>query len=291
MKVLVLGGTGSIGSAIVPCLCARGHEVSALARSDASAAKVETMGARAVRGDIASPETWAPALDDTDAVIHVANTFGDDMADLDAHLMTTMLERLSRRGDAPALVFTGGCWLFGDTGGRVIDETAPINALSDFQWAVDHIDQMMTCEKVRGIAIHPGMVYDGVGGVFRHFSDAARAGGPVRVVGNADVTWPLVHADDLAELYALAAEKAERGGVYHGVTLDAVKAMDIARAVSRRFCVDDEPVIVSADAFAAELGEWARGYALSQGISGDRARRDLGWSPRHHDVYEDIALG
>lgn len=291
MRILVLGGTGSIGSAIVACLVARGHAVTALARSKASAAKAAAMGAAPLHGDIAAPRAWVAARGACDAVIHAANTFGDDMAAIDRHLMEAMLGRLSRRDDAPALVFTGGCWLFGESRGRAIDETAPFDTLPEFQWAVDHIGDLMRHDTVRGIAIHPGMVYDGTGGVFRHFRDAARNGGPVRVVGDAGITWPLVHARDLAELYALAVERAERGGVYHGVVLDAVEAMDIARAVSRRFGLDDEPRIVPADDFAAEHGDWARGYALSQRISGAKARRDLGWMPRHLDVFADIAAG
>jgi hypothetical protein len=46
---------------------------------------------------------------------------------------------------------------------------------------------------------------------------------------------------------------------------------------------------VSADTIAAELGEWARGYALDQQLSGDKARRDLGWRPRHLDPEAEIA--
>jgi len=42
---------------------------------------------------------------------------------------------------------------------------------------------------------------------------------------------------------------------------------------------------------AAELGEWARGYALDQRLSGDKARRELGWAPRHLDPEGEILFG
>jgi hypothetical protein len=42
-------------------------------------------------------------------------------------------------------------------------------------------------------------------------------------------------------------------------------------------------------AIAAELGEWARGYALDQQLSGAKARRELGWEPKHLDPEEEIA--
>ena len=65
----------------------------------------------------------------------------------------------------------------------------------------------------------------------------------------------------------------------------------IARAIERRFGAGNrEPHIMSADAVAAELGDWARGYALDQQLSGAKARRDLGWTPGHLDPESEIAL-
>jgi hypothetical protein len=50
-----------------------------------------------------------------------------------------------------------------------------------------------------------------------------------------------------------------------------------------------EPDIVSSEAMAAELGDWARGYALDQRLSGAKARRELGWQPKHLDPEAEIA--
>ena len=45
--------------------------------------------------------------------------------------------------------------------------------------------------------------------------------------------------------------------------------------------------IISVDAIAAELGDWARGYALDQRLSGAKARWELGWVPKHLDPEGD----
>lgn len=64
----------------------------------------------------------------------------------------------------------------------------------------------------------------------------------------------------------------------------------VTRVVAKRFGMKHhEPQIISTDAIAAELGEWARGYALDQRLSGARVRRDLGWTPKHLDPERDIA--
>lgn len=48
MKILMLGDTGSIGSAVVTALVRCSHEVTALARSNTSARRLAAMGATVV---------------------------------------------------------------------------------------------------------------------------------------------------------------------------------------------------------------------------------------------------
>ena len=52
MKILLTGGTGYIGSAVLDRLTTAGHEVTAVVRSDDSRAKVEQTGATGVVGDL-----------------------------------------------------------------------------------------------------------------------------------------------------------------------------------------------------------------------------------------------
>jgi nucleoside-diphosphate-sugar epimerase len=78
---------------------------------------------------------------------------------------------------------------------------------------------------------------------------------------------------------------------YIGAAIEGLAVGRIARALARRFGTrHQEPEIISAAATAAELGGWARGYALDQQLSGAKARRELGWTPKHLDPEREIAL-
>lgn len=289
MRVFVLGGTGSIGSAVVRELAGRGHQEFGLARSEASAAKLRQWAATPFPGDIGSPEEWTARLPQIDAVIHAACDFNTDMGAVDRRLLDRLLPALAMQRNRPRLITTGGCWLFGETGDVVATENTPFRPLPAFAWMVPQIRRVLTSPDIEGIVVHPAMVYEAEGGVFRHFAREARDGEAIRVVEAEAVRWPLVHSEDLAALYALALERAPAGSSYIGASIEGLSVGHIARAFAGRFGrAREAPLIVSADAITAELGEWARGYALDQRLSGAKARRELGWTPRHLDPEAEI---
>src|SRR2546426_7276636 len=73
VHVFVTGGTGHSGSYIIPELIAAGHEVTGLARSDASAAALSALGAKVRRGDLQDLDGLKEAASGSDGVIHVAH--------------------------------------------------------------------------------------------------------------------------------------------------------------------------------------------------------------------------
>jgi nucleoside-diphosphate-sugar epimerase len=155
---------------------------------------------------------------------------------------------------------------------------------------VPHLKRILQAPEIDGIVIHPAMVYTPGGGVFSRFARDAVKGEAIGVVESEAVRWPLVHGEDLADLYALALEHAPAGSSYIGAAIDGLAVGRIARAFARRFVTRCQvPYIVSGNTIANELGEWARGYALDQRLSGAKARRDLGWAPKHLDPEDEIA--
>jgi nucleoside-diphosphate-sugar epimerase len=294
LRAFLLGATGTIGQAVHRALQARGYEIVALARSQASAERLARAGATVLRGDMGLPAEWLADLPQVDAVIQMACDFNEAMAPVERRLLDGLLPQLVASPRPIRFIYTGGCWLFGPTGDAAADESSPFAPLPAFAWMVPHLQDVLGNNDIDGIVIHPGMVYggnlkDGGGGVLRRFAQEARDRRTMRVVGSEAVRWPLVHCDDLAELYGLALERALPGTSYLGVAIEGMPVGEIARTVARHQGVATPTIeTISEDAAAREFGDWARGYACNQRLSGARACRELGWMPKHRDLTHDM---
>jgi nucleoside-diphosphate-sugar epimerase len=73
----VTGGSGFIGGRLVARLVSEGRPVRALARSDAAAARVESLGAEAVRGELGDRSSLAAGAAGCEVAFHLAAHLGE----------------------------------------------------------------------------------------------------------------------------------------------------------------------------------------------------------------------
>ena len=64
MKLLLTGATGRVGRHLLPRPVAQGHDVRAVARSEAGATQVKAAGAEPVLADLFEPGGYQGAIDD-----------------------------------------------------------------------------------------------------------------------------------------------------------------------------------------------------------------------------------
>jgi dihydroflavonol-4-reductase len=108
VNVLVTGGTGFLGSALVPMLSAAGHRLRLLQRT--AAPDAEALGAEVVTGSVSDPGAVAAALDGADAVVHLAGQVSFDPEDpaalYELHVQGTrrVLEACAAKGVSRAVL-------------------------------------------------------------------------------------------------------------------------------------------------------------------------------------------
>jgi uncharacterized protein YbjT (DUF2867 family) len=107
--ILVTGGTGALGSLVVPLLVSKGHEVRVLSRRENPPVPP---GVAAVRGDLTTGEGVEQALQGVDAIVHCASGTGTvrgiisykvaKRTDVDA---TQAMLELAKRSGSPYVLF------------------------------------------------------------------------------------------------------------------------------------------------------------------------------------------
>jgi nucleoside-diphosphate-sugar epimerase len=288
MRIFLTGASGYIGSAVAERLRAAGHQITGLARSDASAARLRSAGIEAVQGDFSDPSSVAAGARSADGVISMATTY--DPA-IDGPAVDAIVEALA--GSNKPFIYTSGIWSHGDTAGKVVDESSPPKPAALVAWRQGVEDRVLAAakQKIRTVVIRPAIVYGRGAGIPAGFVDSARKEGAAQFVGTGENRWPFVHVDDLADLYLLALEKASPGTLLLGVSGPAHSVRDVAAAASRGAGAEGRIRAWPLEEARKKLGPYADALVLDQQASGKRAEQLLGWRPHRPDVLEDLERG
>ena len=287
MKVLVTGATGYIGSAVADALLQASHSVVGVARTVEADQGLRRRGITPRRADFKQPDSLTEPLQSCDGVIS-AGTTNDGR--LDSEAIAHMLRRL--KGTGKPFLYTSGVWVLGDTKGKVLDETAPVNPIPLVAWraGVEKLVLGAAADHVRSIVIRPAVVYGRSRGIPAMFIQSARQSGAARYVGTGENRWPMVHVDDLADLFVRALEKAPAGALYHAGDGSAYRVKEIAEAASFGADAGGRSESWPLEEARKTLGAFADALALDQQISSETARRELGWDPRT-SLLEELRTG
>ncbi|HTI34901.1 MAG TPA: NAD-dependent epimerase/dehydratase family protein [Miltoncostaea sp.] len=234
--VLVTGGSGFVGGAVLARLVDRGREVRALTRSVESAGALSRAGAQPVRGDILDPASLARAMEGVEVVYHLAGLNGfclPDPKELTRLNVEGTRRVVSAAADAGArlVVHTSSAATIGEPAGAVATETTRHRGwfLSAYERSKYEAERVaFATATARGIAlvsVNPSSV-QGPGrtrGTARILIDALN--GRLKTV--IDSRMSLVDVGDCAEGHLLAEERGAPGERYllSGVTLTVTEAL------------------------------------------------------------------
>ena len=293
MRVFVTGASGWIGSAVVYELIDAGHQVTGLARSDASAAAVANAGAEVVRGSLDDLGTLSRAAAEADGVIHTA--YIHDFSQMEAAAATDrdVIETLGKAlagSDRPLVITTGTGVL--QPGHPVTeddrhDPATPGHPRRDNETvALGLKDQGVRVSIIRPA---PSVHGDGDHGFVARLVEIAREQGASAYVGDGANRWAAVHRFDAANLYRLALEQSPGGSIYHAVGEEGVATRDIAEVIARQLSL---PLVSVAPDHATDHFGWLGAFfSWDAPASNALTRERLGWEPTHQGLIADLEAG
>jgi nucleoside-diphosphate-sugar epimerase len=286
MRVLVTGGTGYIGSAVVRELAHAGHDVVALTRLAERASYLDRLGVTGtVVGDVRDASAWRDEALGSEALVHVAAEDSDARAEADRAALDTLIDA-GRAGRARSLVYTSGCFILGETGDEPVGEEVPTDGAPEpVTWRPAHERRVLDAAnaKLATAVIRPGMVYGGKEGAFADFFATAETGGAARFVGDGANHWSPVYRGDVARLYRLVVEREARG-IFHCAE-PAARVGELAMAASRAAGAGGATRRWRVEDARSVMGAFADALTMNQVMAWPRAGA-IGWEPQHPPFTE-----
>ena len=242
-RIFVTGATGFIGGALTTRLLERSEEIVALARSDASAAKLAGRGVEVARGDVLDEESLVAAMAGCELAYHCAGI--NSHCPPDAKLLlkvnalgTQLVVQAAARAGVRRVVITSSAASVGEPHGTVGDERSVHRGsyLSVYDRSKHEGEQAAFAAAHRAgvelVAICPSSVQ-----------------GPGRKAGNGklvidylngklpafvDTYVSVVDIADTTEAHVLAAERGRPGARYilNGATITSSEALELISELS-----------------------------------------------------------
>jgi predicted dehydrogenase/nucleoside-diphosphate-sugar epimerase len=312
-NILVLGGTGFIGRALVKQLLDKGHSVRAAARGSSPA--LEELGSdrlEIVRADMSSETDLARVLEGIDTVFHLATT--PDAKSWDAYLEREVeparaLARACLKHSVRRLIYTGTIDSF-YAGGRAgtITEATPLdpkikrrNYYARAKAAVENLLlKMHRDEGLPVVIVRPGIVIGRGGNPFHWGVGKWSSEGVVETWGDGSNKLPLVLVDDVASGLVRAMEvPGIEGRSYNLIDRPMLSARDYLAGLERlggfKIEVHRRPIWRF---YLADLAKWPVKLAVRHPdasripsysdwesrtqkavFDSSRTREELGWTP------------
>ena len=295
MKIFLTGATGFVGSVVAEKLKGKGYRVSALARNDDAAAKLEAKNIEVLRGELGDFDVLKRGASEADAVIHTAfsHNFDDynDAVKLDREVIKTFGEALAQSNKP--LIVTSSSSVLGDTRTNEADEDYPFgeNSSRKLRGESERDVLQLSSKGIRGIVLRlPLFVYGRSGSSFVPFViNQAKAQNSANYVESGEQKVSAVHVEDAADLYLLALETSTAKGLYN-VAAESVSMRGMNEAVARLLNVKAKSI--SAEKAREQFGKMFEFLSINNQLDAAKAQRDLKWEINSNKtILDDIENG
>lgn len=280
MRVLVTGGAGFIGSHVVDRLAAHGHEPVVYDRRVSPWHDGDELEHRI--GEITDVEALAAALEDCEAVVHLAavadvsDVLSEPVIAEEVNARGTMaVLEAARRAEVSRMVYASTIWVYSDCEPDVVDEDTPIATPSHLYTSTKLAGELyckayaelygVDCTVLRfGIPYGPRARE---AAVVPAFVNKALAGEPLTLAGDGSQFRRFVYVEDLADGVARALVPEAANRTYNLASDETVTIREIAEHVQS--LVGNTRIEFT----PARPGDFGGKEVLSA-----RARDELGWT-------------
>lgn len=277
-RVLVTGGSGFIGSHVVDKLADAGFEPRIYDLRESPHHEPDSVDT--VIGDLFDAEALSAAMEDCDAVIHLAayadvGIVADEPVNAEeCNARGTLAVLEAARATGTRVVYGSTIWVYGASGDGLIDEDAPLG-LPDHLYTASKLAGEMYCTSYAELYDVPctilrfGIPYGPrarPAAVVPIFVSKALKGEPLTIAGDGLQTRRFVYVEDLAEGVVAGLERGAEGRVYNLAGDETVTIRELADVVSG--LVGDTEIVHT----PGRNGDF--GGAV---ISNERAAKELDW--------------
>jgi nucleoside-diphosphate-sugar epimerase len=298
MKVFIAGASGVLGRRLVRQFVARGHSVIGQVRSPKSESAVKEAGGEPRHADLFDAESLAKAAEGCDTVIHAATaipvkqkTTPADWA-MNDHIRrkgTRCLTEAAAKIGAKTYLQQSIAWVARPKDECQFDEVSPTVPEPAIQSAIDAETIAREAESAEGFTVsilRGGFFYDSESGHTRMLADALRKR-QMPIIGGGEAEWAMIHSDDAASAYVLAAENP-KSGVWHIVDNELVEVRNFLKEFAARLGAPAPRRV------PVWLARWLAGeqaveyFTRSIRTTNARFRHDFGWTPRYSTYREGL---
>lgn len=305
MHVFVTGGTGHAGSHIIPELIAAGHDVTGLARSDASAAVLSAQGATVRRGSLEDLDGLREAAADSDGVIHVAHRqdllpSGGMAAVAAAELPIMLAYGEALDGTGKPLVAAGSIGSPGNLGRPATEEDPALPVREEDKGTLrvrNSVERAVVDLAERGVRSSivrlPLIAHDTTdsAGFLPGLIALAQQKGFAGYPGDGRNSWNAVHIRDVASAFRLALEKGPAGRYWHAVEDEGVPFREIAEAIGSRLGLPTVSIPMDVLMLPGYFGQFTNLVTRDLPASNFITRQTLGWEPTEPKLFADLDNG
>ncbi len=297
-NVLVTGGAGYVGSALVPKLLEQGHKVTVLDLclygDHIFKDFADNPNLTEIKGDLRDPETVARAVAGCTAVIHLACISNDPSYDLDPDLGRSInydafrpLVRAAKAAGAKRFVYASSSSVYGIKDEAEVTEDLALDPLTDYSKFKALCEKELNEEREPGfvtLTIRPSTVC-GYAPRLRLdltvniLTNLAINNGKITVFGG-EQKRPNIHIEDMVGLYLHVLQQPDEkiDGKIFNAGYENFTVMEIAEMVRDTLGAD------------VEIDVTPSNDNRSYHVSSEKMRRELGFEPSHTiaDAVSDL---